>query len=105
MRTWDTYLTLEATVKNMLTSLRAVGELQNSAIRERHWQQLMKSTKVMIQCSLLMLCSYYIFMNYFNFILSAIFFHDCLYVVLVTVLFSLSHALKLLSVHIPVFSA
>ncbi|XP_049809049.1 dynein beta chain, ciliary [Schistocerca nitens] len=45
MRSWDTYVTLEATVKNMLTSLRAVGELQNPAIRERHWHQLMKSTK------------------------------------------------------------
>lgn len=30
----------------MLTSLRAVGELQNPAIRERHWDQLMRSTKV-----------------------------------------------------------
>lgn len=29
MRVWDTYIQLEATVKNMLTSLRAVGELQN----------------------------------------------------------------------------
>lgn len=48
MRTWDTYVQLEAAVKNMLTSLRAVGELQNPAIRERHWQQLMKSTKVSI---------------------------------------------------------
>lgn len=37
---------LEGTVKNMLTSLRAVGELQNPAIRERHWEQLMASTKV-----------------------------------------------------------
>ncbi|XP_054276549.1 dynein beta chain, ciliary [Macrosteles quadrilineatus] len=46
MRTWDAYIQLEAAVKNMLTSLRAVGELQNPAIRERHWQQLMKSTKV-----------------------------------------------------------
>nr|CAD7593189.1 unnamed protein product [Timema genevievae] len=46
MRTWDTYTTLESMVKNMLTSLRAVGELQNPAIRERHWHQLMKSTKV-----------------------------------------------------------
>jgi dynein heavy chain, axonemal len=46
MRLWDTYTTLEATVKNMLTSLRAVGELQNTAIRERHWNQLMCSTKV-----------------------------------------------------------
>lgn len=46
MRAWDTYIQLEATVKNMLTSLRAVGELQNPAIRERHWHQLMTSTKV-----------------------------------------------------------
>lgn len=43
---WDTYINLEATVKNMLTSLRAVGELQNPAIRERHWDQLMRTTKV-----------------------------------------------------------
>lgn len=46
MRSWDTFINLEATVKNMLTSLRAVGELQNPAIRERHWNQLMNSTKV-----------------------------------------------------------
>lgn len=46
MRPWNTYIQLEATVKNMLTSLRAVGELQNPAIRERHWIQLMASTKV-----------------------------------------------------------
>lgn len=46
MRPWDTYIMLESTVKNMLTSLRAVGELQNPAIRERHWIQLMASTKV-----------------------------------------------------------
>lgn len=46
MRAWDTYLGLEATVKNTLTSLKAVGELQNPAIRERHWDQLMTSTKV-----------------------------------------------------------
>lgn len=46
MRGWDTYCMLESTVKNMLTSLRAVGELQNPAIRERHWIQLMASTKV-----------------------------------------------------------
>ncbi|KAF5277248.1 hypothetical protein FQR65_LT00356 [Abscondita terminalis] len=48
MRTWDTYIGLEATVKNTLTSLRAVGELQNPAIRERHWNQLMTSTKTRI---------------------------------------------------------
>lgn len=46
MRAWDSYLGLENTVKNMLTSLRAVSELQNPAIRDRHWQQLMLATKV-----------------------------------------------------------
>lgn len=52
MRTWDTYMGLESTVKNTLTSLKAVGELQNPAIRERHWDQLMKSTKVNRYCPL-----------------------------------------------------
>lgn len=46
MRAWDTFTGLESTVKNMVTSLRAVGELQNPAIRDRHWQQLMEATKV-----------------------------------------------------------
>jgi dynein heavy chain len=30
MRSWDAFVGLEVTVKNMLTSLRAVGELQVS---------------------------------------------------------------------------
>ena len=46
MRAWDTYIGVENTVKNMLTSLRAVSELQNPAIRDRHWQQLMQATGV-----------------------------------------------------------
>lgn len=46
MRSWDAFLGLESSVKNMVTSLRAVGELQNPAIRDRHWQQLMQATKV-----------------------------------------------------------
>lgn len=46
VRVWDVYLGLESTVKNLLTSLRAVNELQNSAVRERHWQQLMNTTRV-----------------------------------------------------------
>lgn len=46
MRSWDTYLGLEGVVKNMITSLRAVAELQNPAIRDRHWQQLMRATGV-----------------------------------------------------------
>ncbi|XP_053327234.1 dynein axonemal heavy chain 11-like [Spea bombifrons] len=46
MRTWDVYLGLESTVKNLLTSLRAVNELQNPAVRKRHWLQLMSKTGV-----------------------------------------------------------
>ena len=46
MRDWNTFKGLETTVKNMLTSLRAVGELQNPAIRERHWEQLVQATRV-----------------------------------------------------------
>ena len=33
-------------VMNDISSLRAVGELQNNAIRERHWLQLVQATKV-----------------------------------------------------------
>ena len=37
---------MDSSVKNMVTSLRAVGELQNPAIRDRHWEQLMQATQV-----------------------------------------------------------
>lgn len=47
MRAWDTFSGLDSMVKNMLTSLRAVGDLQNPAIRDRHWLQLMVATKVL----------------------------------------------------------
>ena len=46
MRSWDAFIGLEQTVKNMLTSLRAVGELRNPSIRDRHWEQLVVATKV-----------------------------------------------------------
>ena len=46
MRAWDAYGGVENDVKNLMTSLRAVTELQNPAIRERHWQELMKATGV-----------------------------------------------------------
>ncbi|MBN3282111.1 DYH17 protein, partial [Polyodon spathula] len=46
MRVWDAFVGLDNIVKNMMTSLRAVGELQNPAIRERHWLQLMMATQV-----------------------------------------------------------
>ncbi|XP_048343352.1 dynein axonemal heavy chain 9-like [Sphaerodactylus townsendi] len=46
MRSWDAFCGLDNRVKNILTSLRAVSELQNPAIRERHWNQLMQATGV-----------------------------------------------------------
>ena len=49
MRAWDAFSGLDSAVKNMVTSLRAVGELQNPAIRDRHWSQLMQATQVSIQ--------------------------------------------------------
>ncbi|NXL49102.1 DYH17 protein, partial [Podilymbus podiceps] len=46
MRSWDAFTGLDNSVKNMITSLRAVNELQNPTIRKRHWQELMQATKV-----------------------------------------------------------
>lgn len=43
---WDAYAGLESTVKELAASLRAVMELQSPALRERHWNQLMKATGV-----------------------------------------------------------
>ncbi|XP_077280961.1 dynein beta chain, ciliary [Temnothorax americanus] len=45
-RAWDLYARVEAQVKNMMSSLRAVSELQNPAIRDRHWRELMAKTRV-----------------------------------------------------------
>uniref|UniRef100_A0A7N8XYV6 Dynein axonemal heavy chain 11 n=1 Tax=Mastacembelus armatus TaxID=205130 RepID=A0A7N8XYV6_9TELE len=45
-RVWDVYCGLDLYVKNLLTSLRAVSQLQNLAIRERHWVQLIRTTQV-----------------------------------------------------------
>ncbi|XP_068439704.1 dynein axonemal heavy chain 9 isoform X3 [Clinocottus analis] len=46
VRAWEAFTGLDCRVKNLLTSLRAVAELQNPAIRARHWQQLMAATGV-----------------------------------------------------------
>ncbi|XP_041830036.1 dynein heavy chain 9, axonemal-like isoform X1 [Melanotaenia boesemani] len=46
VRAWQAFTGLDSRVKNILTSLRAVAELQNSAIRARHWHQLMAATGV-----------------------------------------------------------
>uniref|UniRef100_A0A4W6G5D9 Dynein axonemal heavy chain 17 n=1 Tax=Lates calcarifer TaxID=8187 RepID=A0A4W6G5D9_LATCA len=46
VRAWEAYTGLDSRVKNLLISLRAVAELQNPAIRARHWHQLMAATGV-----------------------------------------------------------
>ncbi|NXW79744.1 DYH9 protein, partial [Hirundo rustica] len=46
VRAWDAFSGLDGKVKNMLAALKAVAELQNPAIRERHWNQLMQVTGV-----------------------------------------------------------
>ena len=46
MKAWDAYTALDGFVKNTMTSMRAVADLQNPAIRDRHWAQLMQATKV-----------------------------------------------------------
>ncbi|XP_068613056.1 dynein axonemal heavy chain 11 [Brachionichthys hirsutus] len=45
-RCWDVYFGLDLYVKNLLASLRAVSQLQNEAIRERHWVQLIRATQM-----------------------------------------------------------
>lgn len=47
-RAWEGFNGVDAEVKNMVTSLGAVGLLQSPAIRTRHWKQVMKATGVEI---------------------------------------------------------
>lgn len=46
LRNLRPYIHIDDSLKNLMTSLRAVTELQNPAIRERHWIELMQATKV-----------------------------------------------------------
>ena len=43
---WDVYVGTVNLVKNLMTSLKSVSELQNPAIRNRHWVELMNTTGV-----------------------------------------------------------
>ncbi|KAL6109087.1 dnah11 [Pungitius sinensis] len=45
-RVWDVYSGLDLYVKNLLTSLRAVSQLQNPAVRERHWVKLIRTKQM-----------------------------------------------------------
>ncbi|XP_053409478.1 dynein axonemal heavy chain 11 [Nycticebus coucang] len=51
VRVWEAYAGLAGMVKDMTTSLRAVTELQNPALRDRHWRQLMKTVGVKFSIS------------------------------------------------------
>lgn len=48
IRSWQPFVYIEKVLKNLVTSLRAITELQNQAIKDRHWLELMKSTGVRI---------------------------------------------------------
>ena len=45
MRPWGAYMGLEASVRDLLTSLKAISDLQNPAVKERHWTSLIEATK------------------------------------------------------------
>ncbi|XP_054720541.1 dynein axonemal heavy chain 11-like [Uloborus diversus] len=46
MRSWDNFIWLQDTIKNILVALRAIHQLRNPAIKERHWTQLSAATQV-----------------------------------------------------------
>lgn len=48
VREWSVYTHVETLIKNMITSLRVLMELQNPAMKERHWAELMEVTNVII---------------------------------------------------------
>ncbi|XP_043117616.1 dynein axonemal heavy chain 11 [Puntigrus tetrazona] len=45
-RVWDVFVSLDCVLRDLLASLRAVTELLNPAMRERHWAQLVRTTGV-----------------------------------------------------------
>lgn len=48
IREWPLYTNVENLIKNMMTSLRVLIELKNTAMKERHWMELMEVTNVII---------------------------------------------------------
>lgn len=47
-RDWSVYIFIENLIKNMMTSLKALIELQNPAMKKRHWIELMEVTNVIL---------------------------------------------------------
>lgn len=61
IREWAPYVHIVGVLRELVASLRAITELQNPAITERHWMELMQLTKVgsvsgIIGLGLAMLC-------------------------------------------------
>lgn len=48
IREWSVYTYIENSIKNMITSLRVLIELQNPSMKERHWTELMEITNVIL---------------------------------------------------------
>lgn len=48
IRDWTIYTYIESLIKNMLTSLRVLIELQNPSMKERHWAELIEITNVIL---------------------------------------------------------
>lgn len=46
IRSWTPYLYASDLITNLISSLKAITALQNPSIRDRHWNELMKTTKV-----------------------------------------------------------
>ncbi|XP_042895579.2 dynein beta chain, ciliary [Parasteatoda tepidariorum] len=46
MRSWDNFIWLQETIKNILVALGAIHQLRNPAIKERHWTRLSAATQV-----------------------------------------------------------
>lgn len=56
VRDEDVFKGLDNMVKNFLVSIPLVADLRSPAMRPRHWQQLMDTTKV--RCPRLMSCAH-----------------------------------------------
>lgn len=46
IREWAPYLHIVGVLRELVASLRTITELQNPAITERHWLELMQETQV-----------------------------------------------------------
>lgn len=52
VRVWQPYIYIENVLKELVSTFRAITELQNPAITERHWNELMLTTKVRFTCAI-----------------------------------------------------